>query len=40
MESGDVDPTPLISGRGSLADLPRFLEAQKHGEGIRYAVSP
>ena len=40
MESEEVDPTPLISARGSLADLPRFLEAQRRGQGIRYAVSP
>lgn len=40
MQSGAVDPTPLISGRGSLSDLPRFLEAQARGEGIRYSVSP
>ena len=40
MQSGAVDPPPLISGRGSLSDLPRFLEAQARGEGIRYAVSP
>jgi L-iditol 2-dehydrogenase len=40
MQSGAVDPTPLISGHGSLSDLPRFLEAQARGEGIRYSVSP
>jgi L-iditol 2-dehydrogenase len=38
--SGAVDPSPLISGRGALADLPRFLEEQARGEGVRYAVSP
>lgn len=38
--SGAVDPSALISGRGSLTDLPRFLEAQARGEGVRYAVSP
>ncbi|MDQ6893763.1 MAG: alcohol dehydrogenase catalytic domain-containing protein [Acidobacteriota bacterium] len=38
--AGSVDPSPLISGRGTLADLPRFLEAQAHGDGVRYAVSP
>jgi L-iditol 2-dehydrogenase len=38
--SGSVDPSPLVSERGTLADLPRFLEAQARGDGIRYAVSP
>jgi L-iditol 2-dehydrogenase len=38
--SGSVDPSPLVSGRGTLADLPRFLEAQVRGDGVRYAVSP
>jgi hypothetical protein len=33
-----VDPRPLIASRGSLSDLPRFLEAQARGEGVRYAV--
>jgi L-iditol 2-dehydrogenase len=34
----EIDPSPLISGRGPLSDLPRFLAAQSRGEGIRYAV--
>jgi L-iditol 2-dehydrogenase len=38
LASGEIDPGPLISGRGSLSDLPRFLDAQKRREGIRYAV--
>jgi len=38
--SGEIDPRPLLSGRGPLADLPRYLEAQRRGEGIRYAVFP
>ena len=25
--------------RGTLEDLPRFLEAQARGEGVRYAVA-
>jgi L-iditol 2-dehydrogenase len=38
LASGEVDPRPLIASRGSLSDLPRFLEAQARGEGVRYAV--
>jgi L-iditol 2-dehydrogenase len=37
--SGDVDPRPLIAARGGLDDLPRFLDAQARGEGVRYAIS-
>ncbi len=40
LSSGEVDPRPLITKTGSLADLPRFLAAQTKGEGIRYAVVP
>ncbi len=40
LASGVIDPSPLISGRGSLSDLPRFLEAQRERRGIRYAVFP
>ena len=39
LASGRVDPAPLIAGRGGLSDLPRFLEAQERGEGVRYAVA-
>jgi L-iditol 2-dehydrogenase len=38
LSSGEVDPRPLITGRGALGDLPRFLDAQARGEGVRYAV--
>jgi L-iditol 2-dehydrogenase len=38
LSSGEIDPEPLVSGRGSLSDLPRFLDAQARREGIRYAV--
>jgi L-iditol 2-dehydrogenase len=38
LASGEVDPRPLIAARGSLADIPRFLDAQARGEGVRYAV--
>ena len=31
---------PLVSDAGALSDLPRFLEAQARGEGIRYAIRP
>ena len=36
----EIDPAPLLTERGSLSDLPRFLEAQERREGIRYAVRP
>lgn len=38
LASGEVDPGPLLTDRGNLGDLPRFLAAQRRGEGIRYAV--
>jgi L-iditol 2-dehydrogenase len=38
LASGEVDPRPLLTDRGNLGDLPRFLAAQRRGEGIRYAV--
>ncbi|HKD17177.1 MAG TPA: zinc-binding dehydrogenase, partial [Thermoanaerobaculia bacterium] len=38
LASGEVDPRPLVSARGTLSDLPRFLEDQKRGLGVRYAV--
>jgi L-iditol 2-dehydrogenase len=38
LASGQVDPRPLIAATGALPDLPRFLEAQAGGEGIRYAI--
>jgi L-iditol 2-dehydrogenase len=38
LASGEVDPRPLVTARGTLADLPRFLDAQARGEGVRYAV--
>jgi L-iditol 2-dehydrogenase len=34
----EVDPRPLITEVGSLSDLPRFLEAQRQGDGVRYAL--
>ncbi|HLN81867.1 MAG TPA: alcohol dehydrogenase catalytic domain-containing protein [Thermoanaerobaculia bacterium] len=40
LASGEIDPASLITERGSLSDLPRFLEAQARREGIRYAVIP
>jgi L-iditol 2-dehydrogenase len=40
LASGEIDAGPLVSGRGSLSDLPRFLDAQKRRDGIRYAVFP
>ena len=38
LSSGEIDPRPLITARGELSDLPRFLDAQARGEGVRYAV--
>ncbi|HTD53627.1 MAG TPA: alcohol dehydrogenase catalytic domain-containing protein [Thermoanaerobaculia bacterium] len=40
LASGEVDPRPLITDAGKLSDLPRFLDALRRGEGIRYAVRP
>ncbi len=40
LASGEIDPRPLVTETGPLFDLPRFLEAQARGEGIRYAVTP
>jgi L-iditol 2-dehydrogenase len=34
----EIDPRPLVAARGTLDDLPRFLDAQQRGEGVRYAV--
>jgi len=34
----EVDPRPLITEVGALEDLPRFLDAQRAGEGVRYAL--
>jgi len=36
----EVDPRPLVTEVGALSDLPRFLEAQRRGEGVRYGVRP
>jgi len=38
LASGAIDPRPLVTRSGPLSDLPRFLEAQTRGEGVRYAV--
>ncbi len=38
LASGAIDPRPLIAEHGALSDLPRFLEAQLRGEGLRYAI--
>jgi L-iditol 2-dehydrogenase len=40
LAAGEVDPAPLLTERGTLSDLPRFLAAQARSEGIRYAVRP
>ncbi|MGH9316115.1 MAG: zinc-dependent alcohol dehydrogenase [Thermoanaerobaculia bacterium] len=39
LASGVIDPRPLIAETGRLSDVPRFLEAQRKGQGIRYAVT-
>ena len=39
LASGEVDPRPLVAARGKLEDLPRFLDAQARGEGVRYAIA-
>lgn len=38
LASREIDPRLLITARGTLEDVPRFLEAQARGEGIRYAI--
>ena len=40
LASGEIDPSPLVTAKGTLSDLPRFLQAQGRREGIRYAVMP
>jgi hypothetical protein len=34
----EIDPRPLVTEAGSFSDLPRFLDAQKRGDGVRYAL--
>ncbi len=38
LAAGEIDPRPLVAAHGTLADVPRFLEAQRRGEGVRYAI--
>lgn len=38
LASREVDPRPLVTEVGALSDLPRFLEAQRQGDGVRYAL--
>jgi L-iditol 2-dehydrogenase len=40
LASGEIDPRPLVTSSGPLSELPRFLETQRCGDGIRYAVHP
>ncbi len=40
LATGEVDPRPLITRSGSLTDVPRFLQAQALGDGIRYLIKP
>ena len=40
LSSGEIDPAPLVTDRGGLSDLPRFLAAESRREGIRHAVFP
>ncbi len=38
LAAGEIDPRPLVAARGTLSDVPGFLEAQRRGEGVRYAI--
>jgi L-iditol 2-dehydrogenase len=40
LADGSVEPRALVTDSGTLSDLPRFLEAQARGDGLRYAVRP
>jgi L-iditol 2-dehydrogenase len=40
LADGSIEPRPLVTDSGTLSDLPRFLEAQARGEGLRYAIRP
>jgi len=40
LDSGEIDPSPLFSGSGVLADLPLFLDRMRRSEGIKYVVRP
>jgi L-iditol 2-dehydrogenase len=40
LAAGEIDPSPLVTDRGTLSDLPRFLAGQTSRVGIRYAVRP
>ena len=40
LASGQIDPRPILTASGPLSELPRFLEAQSRGDGIRYAIHP
>ncbi len=38
LASREIDPRPLLTARGTLDDVPRFLAAQADGDGLRYAI--
>jgi L-iditol 2-dehydrogenase len=38
LAAGRIDPRPLLTARGTLDDVPRFLSEQGRGEGVRYAI--
>ena len=40
LADGSIEPRALVTDSGTLSDLPRFLEAQGRGDGLRYAVRP
>jgi L-iditol 2-dehydrogenase len=40
LASGEIDPRPLLSGEGALPDLPRLIERQRAGDGIRFVLRP
>jgi L-iditol 2-dehydrogenase len=40
LADGSIEPRALVTDSGTLSDLPRFLEAQGRGDGLRYAIRP
>jgi L-iditol 2-dehydrogenase len=38
LASAHIDPRPLVTATGTLADVPEFLRAQSKGEGIRFSI--
>jgi threonine dehydrogenase-like Zn-dependent dehydrogenase len=40
LASGAIDPTPLISQRMGLAQVPQALQAMEQGEAFKVAITP